>query len=175
MSSERTGIITVQGGPLTLVGNELRIGAPAPEFTIRRGVAPDTEYTPGTDAGKGRVFSVVLSLDTSTCDMQSRRFNQAATDMGDRVVIVTVSMDLPPAQERWCQAASVSNLITASDYYDHSFGLAWGLRIKELGLLARAVVIVDGDGIVRYVQIVPEVSEEPDYEDALEALRQIAG
>lgn len=94
---------------------------------------------------------------------------------GDKVVIVTVSMDLPPAQERWCQANSVANLKTASDYFDHNFGLATGLRIKELGLLARSVVILDGDGVVRYLQIVPEVTDEPDYDDAIAAVKAIAG
>jgi thiol peroxidase len=118
---------------------------------------------------------VVPSLDTPICDLQTRRFNSEAGKLGDKVVIVTASMDLPPAQERWCQAASVQNLITASDYYDHSFGLAMGLRIAELGVLARAVVILDAKDVVKYIQVVSEVSQEPDYEDVLSALQSITG
>jgi thiol peroxidase len=175
MSIERTGVTAFKGSPLTLLGPELTVGAPAPDFVLRRGLTPDTAYTLATDAGKIRLFNVVPSLDTPVCDLQTRRFNQEAGALGDKAVVVTASMDLPPAQQRWCQAASVSNLITASDYADHSFGLAWGLRIKELGLLARAVVIVDGAGIVRYVQIVPELTTEPDYDDALAALKTVTG
>jgi thiol peroxidase len=119
------------------------------------------------------LFNVVPSLDTPICDLQTRRFNNEAGKLGDRVVIVTASMDLPPAQERWCQAASVQNLITASDYFDHSFGLAMGLRISELGVLARSVLIVDGQDVVKYIQVVPELSQEPDYEDVLAALQKI--
>lgn len=173
MSVERSAAVTFKGNPLTLVGPALEVGAPAPSFTVRRGLAPDSAYTLATDAGKVRLFNVVPSLDTPVCDLQTRRFNQEAAGLGPNVVIVTVSMDLPPAQERWCQAASVTNLITASDYYDHSFGLAWGLRIKELGLLARAVIIVDGQGVVRYVQIVPELTTEPNYEEALAAAKSL--
>lgn len=175
MSVERIGVVTFKGSPLTLVGPELAVGAPAPDFALRRGLTPDSAYTLATDAGKIRLFNIVPSLDTPVCDLQTRRFNQEAGALGDKAVIVTASMDLPPAQERWCQAASVTNLITVSDYADHSFGLAWGLRIKELGLLARAVVIVDGAGIVRYVQIVPELTTEPDYDDALAALKTLTG
>ncbi|NSW57156.1 MAG: thiol peroxidase [Armatimonadetes bacterium] len=173
--AERTGVVAFKGDGLTLEGGELVLGQPAPEFRIRTGLAPDTEYTLATDAGKIRLLSVVPSLDTPVCSLQTQRFNAEAEALGDKVVIVTVSMDLPPAQERWCQANSVANLKTASDYYDHSFGLATGLRIKELGLLARAVVILDGDGVVRYIQIVPEVTDEPDYDDALAAAKKIAG
>ncbi|MEN6345057.1 MAG: thiol peroxidase [Armatimonadia bacterium] len=172
---ERGGVVTHRGNPLTLLGPALQVGQKAPQFTLRRGLAPDSAYTLATDAGKLRLFNVVPSLDTPVCDLQTRRFNQEAGALGDKAVIVTASMDLPPAQERWCQAASVSNLITTSDYYDQNFGLAWGLRIKELGLLARAVVILDADDVVRYVQIVPEMTSEPDYDDALAALGQITG
>ena len=173
--ADRTGVVTFKGGGLTLEGEQLSVGQPAPEFTIRTGLAPDSEYTLATDAGKVRLLSVVPSLDTPVCSLQTQRFNEEAAALGDKVVIVTVSMDLPPAQERWCQANSVANLKTASDYFDHSFGLATGLRIKELGLLARSVVILDGDGVVRYLQIVPEVTNEPDYDDAIAAVKAIAG
>ena len=175
MSVEHSSIIAFKGNPLTLVGPQLRVGDPAPEFVLRSGLGPSDTYTLATDAGKIRLFGVVPSVDTPTCDLQSRRFNQEAIALGDGTAVVTVSMDLPPAQERWCQAAAAESMRTVSDYYDHSFGVGWGLRIKELGLLARAVIIVDGGGTIRYVQIVPEVSEEPDYDEALAALRDIAG
>jgi len=172
-AEERKGVTHFKGNPLTLVGPELKIGAKSPAFTLRRGLAPDTAYTLATDAGKIRLFNVVPSLDTPICDLQTRRFNNEAGKLGDRVVIVTASMDLPPAQERWCQAASVQNLITASDYFDHSFGLAMGLRIAELGVLARSVLILDGQDVVKYIQVVPELSQEPDYENVLAALQKI--
>ncbi len=174
-TEERKGVTHFKGNPLTLLGPELTIGQKAPVFTLRRGLAPDTAYTLSTDAGKIRLFNVVPSLDTPICDLQTRRFNNEAGKLGDRAVIVTASMDLPPAQERWCQAASVQNLITASDYFDHSFGLAMGLRIAELGVLARSVVILDGQDVVRYVQVVPELTQEPDYEDVLAAMQKLAG
>jgi thiol peroxidase len=172
---ERKGATHFKGNPLTLLGPELKVGAKAPSFTLRRGLAPDSAYTLASDAGKVRLFNVVPSLDTPICDLQTRRFNSEAGKLGERVVIVTASMDLPPAQERWCQAAMVENLITASDYFDHSFGLGMGLRIAELGVLARAVVILDGQGVVKYVQVVSEVTQEPDYEDALAALQSVMG
>jgi thioredoxin-dependent peroxiredoxin len=170
---DRPGVVTFKGSPLTLQGPELLAGQHAPAFTLRRGLAPDSAYTLESDTGKVRLFNIVPSLDTPVCDLQTRRFNQEAIGLGDRAVVVTVSMDLPPAQERWCQAAMAENLITASDYYDQGFGLAWGLRIKELGLLTRAVVILDGAGIVRYLQIVPEVAQEPEYESAIAAARDL--
>lgn len=172
---ERKGVTHFKGNALTLLGPELKVGEKAPAFTLRRGLAPDTAYTLATDGGKIRLFNIVPSLDTPICDLQTRRFNNEAGKLGDKVVIVTASMDLPPAQARWCQAASVENLITASDYYDHNFGLAFGLRIAELGLLARSVVIVDANDVVQYVQIAPELSEEPDYEAVLAALQKVMG
>lgn len=170
---EPPGLVSFKGSPLTLQGPELRVGETAPEFTLRRGLAPDSEYTLATEAGKVRLLNIVPSLDTPVCDLQTKRFNHEAGKLGDKVSVVTASMDLPPAQERWCQAASVENLITASDYFDHSFGLALGLRIKELGVLARAVVIIDADDIVRYVQIVPEVTDELDYDAVIEAVHGV--
>ena len=173
MPEERTGVVTFKGGGRTLLGPELVVGQPMPAFAARKSTGPSSTYTHESDAGRLRLFNVVMSLDTKTCDLQTRRFNQEASALGESVVIVTVSMDLPPAQERWCQAASVENLITVSDYYDHSFGLATGLRLKELGLLARAVIVVDSGGIVRYVQMVREMSEEPNYDEALAAAREV--
>jgi thiol peroxidase len=174
MVEKREGVVTFKGGPLTLVGPELMVGNQAPAFTIRTGLAPDSEYTLDTESGKVRILNVVPSIDTPTCDTQTRRFNEEAAGLGDCVSIVTVSMDLPPAQERWCAAAGVDRITMASDYYDQSFGAAYGLRIDELGLLARAVIIIDGTGTVRYAQVVPEVAEEPNYDAVLVAAKEVA-
>jgi thiol peroxidase len=123
--------------------------------------------------GKVVVISSVPSLDTPTCDMQTRRFNSEAANMGDDVVILTVSMDLPFAQSRWCGAAGVEQVITLSDHREAAFGEAYGLLIKELRLLGRAVLVLDRQGVVRYSQLVKEVSEEPDYEAALAAVKEL--
>jgi thiol peroxidase len=173
MAQKRTDLITFKGGPLTLVGKQVQPGDKAPDFTVRKGLTPDSEYTLATDAGKTRILNVVPSLDTSVCDLQTRRFNQEAAGLGPDAAIVTISMDLPPAQARWCAAAGVENLTMTSDYYARSFAEAYGLWIEELGLLARTVIIIDPDGIVRYVQLVPEVAEEPNYEAVLIAAREV--
>ena len=173
MPKEREGVVIAEGSPVTLVGPELQLGQKAPDFTVRRDLAPDSAYTLATDRGKTRILNIVASLDTSVCDQQGRRFNQEAANLGDGVVIVTVSMDLPPAQARWCEAAGIDRVITTSDYYDHSFGLAYGLRVKELGVLARAVIILDADDTVRYIQIVPELTDFPNFDAALVAAREV--
>jgi thiol peroxidase len=158
---------------LTLLGPELQLGQKAPDFTVRRDLTPDSEYTLATDRGKTRILNIVQSLDTTVCDQQGRRFNEEAANLGDDVVIVTISMDLPPAQARWCEAEGIDKIITASDYYDHSFGLAYGLRIEELGLLARRVIILDPDDIVRYIQVVPELTDLPNFDAVLVAAREV--
>ena len=169
---ERTGVITTAGNPLTLVGKEVKVGEKAPNF-----VALDNDLSPvefSSFSGKVCIISSVTSLDTSVCDLQTRRFNQEASSLGDDIVILTISMDLPFAQKRWCAAVGVDKVKTLSDHRDASFGTSYGLLIKELRLLTRAVLIVDGDGIVRYVQIVKETSNEPDYESVLNAVRELA-
>ena len=173
MAERHTDLITFKGSPLTLLGRQVRPGDRAPDFTVRKRLTPDSEYTLASDAGKTRILNVVPSLDTPTCDLQTRRFNQEAANLGDGVVIVTISMDLPPAQARWCAAAGAENLTMTSDYYDRSFAKAYGLLIEELGLLARTVIIIDADDTVRYVQLVPEVAEEPNYEAVLVAAREV--
>jgi len=168
---ERAGIITIHGNPLTLVGNEVKVGEKAPDFT-----ALDHELKPvGLDAfaGKVVVLSSVPSLDTPVCDTETRRFNEEAGRLGDDVAIVTISMDLPFAQKRWCGAAGIENVITLSDHRDASFGTAYGVLIKELRLLARAVFVVDSQRVVRHVELVKEVTEEPDYEAALAVVRAL--
>lgn len=166
--TERKGLVTLHGNPLTLVGPELKVGDRAPEFTVL-----DTDLKPvalSTYRGKPVVLSVVPSLDTPTCDLQTRRFNAEAERLGPDVPVLTLSMDLPFAQKRWCGAAGAQNVRTLSDHRDASFGTSYGLLIKELRLLARAVLVLDKEGMVRYLQIVPEVGSEPDYAAALAAL-----
>jgi thiol peroxidase len=175
MAQKRTDLITFKSAPLTLVGKQVQPGDKAPDFVVRTGLTPDTEYTLASGAGKTRILNVVPSLDTGICDLQTRRFSQEAAALGDSAAIVTISLDLPPAQARWCGAAGVDNLTMTSDYYHRSFAEPYGLWIEELGLLARAVIIIDGDDIVRYVQLVPEVASEPNYEAVLVAAREVIG
>lgn len=167
--NQRKGAITFQGNPLTLVGQEVKVGDKAPEFT-----AVKTDLSPASlsdYAGKVIVISSVPSLDTPVCDLQTRRFNSEATALGDEVAILTLSMDLPFAQARWCGTAGVEALTTLSDHKDAAFGLAYGLLIEELRLLARAVLVLDREGVIRYFQLVGEMTEEPDYEAALGAVK----
>lgn len=167
--TERNGIITMKGNPLTLLGPELKPGDAAPGFTVvDNGLAPKT-----LDDFKGKVLilSAVPSLDTPVCDIQTRQFNTRAAALGDDVEILTISMDLPFAQSRWCGAAGVDKVVTLSDHKDASFGEAFGLLIKELRLLARAVVVLDRDRRITHFQIVPEVADEPDYDAVIEAAK----
>jgi thiol peroxidase len=169
---ERSGIITMKGNPLTLVGQERRIGEPAPEVEVlNNNLAP---VRISSFKGKVCVISTVQSLDTPVCDMETRRFNEEAGGLGDDVVILTVSMDLPFAQKRWCGAAGVDKVITLSDHREAALGTAYGVLIKELRLLARAVFVLDRTGVIRYIQVVKEVTEEPDYGAVLAAVAKLA-
>ena len=171
--SERTGVATFQGNPLTLVGPEIKVGDTAPDFTL---TANDlSSATLGDFKDKVVIVASVPSLDTPVCDMETRRFNAEAAALGDDVIILAVSMDLPFAQARWCGGAGVEAVKTLSDHKDASFGQAWGALIKELRLLTRAVFVVGRDGKVAYVQYLSEITEEPDYEAALEAARTLVG
>ena len=168
---ENAGIITMKGNPLTLVGKQPRVGEHAPDFEVL-----DNDLSPvrlSSFRGKVCVIASVPSLDTPVCDMETRRFNEEAGILGPDVAILTISMDLPFAQKRWCGAAGVDKVTTLSDHLGASFGEAYGVLIKELRLLARAVFIVDGDGVVQYARIVKEVTAEPDYEDVLGALKRL--
>ena len=168
---ERENLVTFKGGPLTLIGNEVSVGQTAPDFTA---AANDlSPYKLSDDSGKVVVVSVVPSLDTPVCDTQTRKFNEAAASLGDNVVIVTVSVDLPFAQARWCGAAGVEQVKTVSDYNGVEFGTKYGLLIKELHLLTRAVLVVDQQGVIRYYQLVSEVTDEPDYDAALESVKKL--
>jgi len=169
--SERNGAVTFKGNPLTLVGPEVKVGSAAPAFTaLANDLSP---VSLGDLAGKVLIIAAVPSLDTPVCDMETRRFNTEAAALGDDVKILTLSMDLPFAQARWCGAAGVKAVQTLSDHKDASFGEGWGVLIKELRLLTRAVFVVGKDGKVAYVQYVPEMTAEPDYEAVLAAVRKL--
>jgi thiol peroxidase len=171
LMNERTGIITFKGNPMTLLGSELKVGDKAPDFA-----AVDTTLAPvgiNSHVGKIRIISAVPSLDTPVCDTETRRFNQEAAALPENVVVLTVSMDLPFAQKRWCGAAGIDRVTTLSDYRDRSFGYAYGVVIKELLLLARCIFVVDGQGIIRYIQQVPEVTSEPDYAAVIAATKAL--
>jgi len=167
---ERKGVVTFQGSPVTLLGPEIKVGDKAPEFRL---LAIDMkEVRLSQSRGKVRLLSVVTSLDTPVCDLQTQRFEEEAGKLKD-VVIYTISMDLPFAQARYCGAHNISNLQTLSDHREASFGTAYGVLIKELRLLSRAIFIIDRDDTVRYVEYVKEVTQHPDYEKALEALQKV--
>ncbi len=168
---ERIGIITMRGKPLTLVGQELKEGDPAPDFEVLdNGLLP---VKLASFQGKVCVISSVPSLDTPVCDMETRRFNQEAGKFSADVQILAISMDLPFAQKRWCGAAGVDKVVTLSDHRNASFGTAYGVLIKDLRLLARAVFVLDREGIIQYIQIVKETTEEPDYESVLGAVNKL--
>lgn len=166
---ERKGIITMKGNPLTLLGKEVKVGDMAPDFEVIANDMSTVKFS--LYRGKVCIICSVPSLDTAVCDMETRRFNEEAGELGSAVTVLTISMDLPFAQKRWCGAAGVENIQTLSDYRKASFGMAYGVLIKELRLLARAVFVVDADGVVRYVQIVNELTNEPDYEAVLNAVK----
>ena len=168
---ERKGVITFKGNPMTLLGPEIKVGDKAPDFRV-----VDTGLAPVTLAdfkGKVKIISAVPSLDTPTCDTETRRFNQEAAKLPGNVVVLTVSLDLPFAQKRWCAAAGIDKVKTLSDYQDRSFASAYGVLIKELKLLSRSIFVVDGSDTVRYVQHVKEVAQEPDYAAVLAAVQGI--
>jgi len=163
--------VTLNGNIQTLVGREVKVGQKAPEF-----MATDLQMKPYQYAGKkGKVtvISSVTSLDTAVCDMETRRFNEAAASMGDGIEILTISKDLPFAQRRWCGAARIDKVQVVSDYRDSSFGKSYGVLIKESDLLARCVFVIDTNNVVRYIQLVPEISQEPDYEAVLKAVKEL--
>jgi len=168
---ERSGVVTMGGNPVTLTGTEVKIGDSAPDVEVLGNDLSPVKLS--SYKGKVCVISVVPSLDTPVCDMQTRKFNEAAGNLGENVAMLTISMDLPFAQARWCGAAGVDKVVTLSDHRDAAFGEAYGLLIKELRLLARAIFVVDPGGNVRYFQLVKEIGEEPNYDDALEAVKKL--
>ncbi len=168
---ERSGTITMGGNAMTLVGPELKVGDKAPDFVLC-----DQSLAPVSLAdlkGKVKVFSVTPSLDTGVCDQQAQWFNAEAAKLSDDVAIVNVSMDLPFAIKRFCAARSIDKVQVLSDHRCASFGENWGVLIKELRLLCRAVFVVDKDDVIRYVEIVPEVTHSPDYDGLMAALKEV--
>ncbi|MBE0556824.1 MAG: thiol peroxidase [Proteobacteria bacterium] len=168
---ERFGEVTFQGNPLTAVGPELKAGDTAPEFTL---LANDLSTVSLSDsAGKVCLISVVPSLDTPVCDMQTRKFNEELAAMGDKVAGYTVSADLPFAQARWCGAANVQNMQTLSDHRDMAFGNAYGTHIKELRLESRAVFVIDSKRVIQHAEYIKEITEHPDYDGALSVVSRL--
>ena len=169
MSQERSGAVTFKGNPLTLIGAEIKVGSQAPDFQVLAGdLSP---VTLDTFKGKTKLISVVPSLDTPVCDQQTRRFNEEAAKMPGDIAVVTVSMDLPFAQGRFCSTAGINKVKVVSDHKEASFGVAYGVLIKELRLLTRAIFVVDANNKVQYTEYVTEVTNHPNYEAALGALK----
>lgn len=172
---ERHGLVTMRGQPLTLEGTTAGavVGAPAPEFTA---VANDMSEKRLSDfRGKTVILSTVPSLETAVCDAETRVFNERASSLSDQIVVLTVSMDLPFTQKKWCGAAGIDRVVTLSDSKLRQVGDRYALRIRENGLLARAVTVIGPDGMVRYQEIVSEVTKEPDYDQAIAAAQVAAG
>lgn len=167
---KRKNLITMGGEPMTLIGKEIKIGDKAPDFTALK-----TDLTPYSlkDAeDKIKIISVVPSLDTGVCELQTIRFNEMASELGD-IVILTISVDLPFAQSRFCGAKGIDKVITLSDHRDLDFGMKYGFVLEELRLLSRGIVILDRDNTVKYVEYVKEVTNHPDYDRALEEVKKL--
>lgn len=163
--------ITFGGNPMTLIGPQAEVGSKAPVFTVT-----DAALQPVSSDkfnGQVRIISVFPSIDTSVCSLQTKRFNREAAALGDQVAVLSISADLPFAQKRFCAAEGIDRMYVYSDYNGHDFGRKYGFLMKELCLLARGVVVIDRDDVIRYVEYVPEVREEPNYERALEAARKL--
>ena len=171
----RKGEVTMKGNPVELVGPKLKAGDKAPDFTC---VGAGLSIVKLSDtAGKARLFNVVPSLDTPVCNIQTKKFADSLAALGDKIGVYTVSLDLPFAQARWCTDAKVTNLQNLSDVHDHSFGEHYGVLIKGLPipLLARAVIVVGSDDVIKYFELVPEIAQEPNYTPAIAAIEAAAG
>ncbi len=169
---ERKGIVRFKGNPLTLMGTELKVGDKAPDFMV---LDNDLNLTGLKNfENKIKIISVTPSLDTPVCDLQARRFNEEAAKLSSDVVVLNISMDLPFALARFCATAGIDKVKTFSDHREASFGNTYGVMIKELRLLARSIFVIDKDDVIRYIDIVPEVTEQPNYEKAIDAATKIA-
>jgi len=171
MSQERTNVATFKGNPLTLVGPELKVGDQAPDFQLAKSLVETASLQ--DYAGKVKLISVVPSIDTGVCDAQTRRFNEEASKLGEGVVVLTVSADLPFAQARWCGAAGVDRVVMLSDYKDNSFGKAYGVLIKEFQLDMRSIFVLDSNNKIAYIEVLKEMTEHPDYEAAVNAVKAL--
>ncbi len=171
--TERSQAVTLNGQPMTVLGDTLKPGDRAPDFHV---VAQDLSAKSLADyIGRPMIISVVPSLDTGVCDLQTRRFDSEAVKLGDEVHVLTISADLPFAQKRWCSEAAARMVEVLSDHREMDFGNRWGTHVKELRVEQRAVFVVDAEGIIRHAQYVPEIAEHPDYDAVLEAIRGIVG
>jgi thiol peroxidase len=169
----RPGAVTFKGNPLTLVGEPVAVGKRAPSFTLHAFENGQLVKIGLDDVqGKPTILNVVPSLDTPVCQTQTKTFNQKLGKLGDKINALTVSLDLPFAQNRFCGAENIKNLRSASDYQDRNFGTNWGVLIDELKILARSVFVLDSSANVRYAELVKEVTSEPNYDAALAALEQ---
>lgn len=162
--------VTINGNPLTLTGQAVKVGDKAPDFTV---LDADLKEVRLSDfKGRIKLISVTPSLDTPVCDMQARRFNEEAAKLPEDVVVINISMDLPFAISRFCTTSGIDKVKAYSDHRDASFGNAYGVLIKELRLLARSIFVIDEEDVIRYIEIVPEIKNPPDYEKALEAIKK---
>lgn len=168
--SERT--VAFRDKALSVIGPELKPGDRAPEVELSTGFLAKSKLLADT-AGKIRLVSVVPSIDTSVCDAQARRMNEEAARLGEDVVVITVSADLPMAQKRWCGAAGVDRVVMLSDYMGLEFGKTYGVAVPELGVDQRAIFVIDANDVIRYVEYVPAIGQHPNYEAALEAVRSL--
>mgnify|MGYP001275687160 FL=1 len=162
---------TLKGNPITLVGPTLKVGDKAPDFTVNKNLLETASLS--DFAGKVKLISVVPSLDTGVCDAQTRRFNEEAANLGENVVVLTISVDLPFAQSRWCGAAGIDKVVTLSDYKTHSFGKAYGVLIEELQLDMRSIFVIDANDTIQYVEYLSEMTNHPNYEAAIEAVKKL--
>jgi thiol peroxidase len=171
----RHGAVTFKGTPLTLAGEEVKVGSAAPDFSLAYFEGGMKHVGKGDLLGKPTIISVVPSLDTPVCQVQTKTFNKRLAALGDRINALTVSLDLPFAMNRFCGAEEIKGMRNGSDYMDRAFGRDWGVLIEELKILARAVFVLDAQGVVRYAQVVTEVASEPDYDAAIAVVEKLAG
>jgi len=176
--TERVGLMELNGRPATIVGDDVRAGEPAPHFTSQVGVWPERDIWSELDplaatAGGVRILAAVPSLDTNTCDIETRRFNVEAAQLAPNIHIITISTDLPVAQKRWCGAAGVDRVCAVSDHMAVEFGWKYGVLMKERRWLRRAVFVVDQADVLRYVAYMPKLSVQPNYEEVLATARQL--
>ena len=169
----RSGAVTFKGNPMTLAGEAVAAGQAAPDFKLHYFEGGMQELTLADLKGKPSLLSVLPSLDTPVCATQTKTFNETLGDFGDKINAITVSLDLPFGMNRFCGAENITNIRPASDYQDRNFGNAWGTLIEELKIMARAIFVLDAEGTVKHVEYVSEVAEEPNYDAAVAALKEL--
>ena len=176
--TERVGLMELAGRPATIVGDDVQVGQAAPRFTVQVGQWPGHDLWSELDplaatAGSVRILAAVLSLDTGTCDAETKRFNAEAAALGPDVHVITISADLPISQKRWCGAAGVDRVYAVSDHMAMEFGIKYGALMKERRWLRRAVFVVDQHDVVRYAAYMPKLGDQPDYEQVLAVAREL--